>query len=144
MPTDPIFKEFMNICESSTLSDASAKGDALGWPRMSDENWHSSFVADNGGTLEDVGWRPKEEVAVSFWIAKGRASYRACSYSVTDPSGPAGLMEALTERFGPPSYLNKTDLGTTAFWNQGSMEASLSQVGSSIGIQISYDQRPAK
>ncbi|GEC35922.1 hypothetical protein N181_31890 [Sinorhizobium fredii USDA 205] len=141
MPPTFTVAQLLDICGSSTVSEATTKGDALGWERMNDEQveeWRAGFLAHNGGSVDLVGWRRGEKEGdgmLSFWIAKGPNGHKACSYSVTNP---AGLLDALTQRFGPPSSLDKMDFGSVAYWKHSATEVSFSQVGSSTGVTIAY------
>jgi hypothetical protein len=141
MPSALTSSQLFDICASSTLSEAAPKGDQLGWPRMSDaqlEDWRSKFIHHNGGSVQVLGWRRGQrdgDDSLSFWIAEGPNGHRACSYSTGDPGG---LLDALSERFGTPTSLDKHDFGTTAYWKRGAIQASFSQVGSSAVVNISY------
>ncbi|MGO4449118.1 hypothetical protein AB4Y96_09340 [Phyllobacterium sp. TAF24] len=133
--------QLVDVCSSSTVSDASGKGDHLGWQRMSEADtheWRTSFLAYNGGTVDAIGWRRGEgerDGSLSFWIATGPNAHKACMYSVGDPTG---LLDDLTARLGTPNTLDKKDFGATASWKQGSMEGYYSQTGQSAIVSISY------
>lgn len=141
MPPPLTFAQLLDICGSSTVPEAAGKGDKLGWLPLSGpkvEEWRRAFVAHNGGSVQVVGWRRGEKDGdglLSFRIAQGPSQHRACSYSLADP---AGLLEALTERFGAPASFDKLEFGTTAFWKRASAEIAFSQVGSSAGVIISH------
>jgi hypothetical protein len=132
--------QLFDVCGSSTISEAAAKGDSLGWPRMTDaqlEEWRSSFVAYNGGSVQVLAWRRGEkdgDDSLSFWIARGPNGHRACSYST---ASPAGLLDALSEHFGAPDTLDKYEFGATATWKRDTAEIYFSQVGSRAGVTIS-------
>ncbi|MFB9951481.1 hypothetical protein ACFFP0_21745 [Rhizobium puerariae] len=142
MPSPLTVPRLLDICLSSTVSEATAKGNALGWGRMKDqetEEWRTNFLAYNGGSVDVIGWRRGENEGdglLSFWIAKGPNSHRACSYSL---AGPSKLLAALIEQLGTPGTSDKSDLGTTAYWKHGSMEVSFSQFGSSTIVNIAHN-----
>lgn len=132
--------QLFDVCGSSTISEAAAKGDRLGWRRMSDaqlEEWRSSFIACNGGSVQVLAWRRGEkdgDDSLSFWIARGPNGHRACSYSTASPDG---LLDALSERLGAPETLDKYDFGATAYWKRDAAEIYFSQVGSRAGVTMS-------
>lgn len=141
IPPTPTVAQLLDICLSSTVSEAAAKGSALGWDRMRDQEtaaWRRSFLAYNGGSVDVIGWRRGENEGaglLSFWIAKGANSHRACSYSL---AGPSALLDALTEHLGTPDTLDKSGSGATAYWKKGAMEVSFSQFGSSTDVNIAH------
>jgi hypothetical protein len=130
-PSMLTFVQLVDFCTSKTLAEAEAKGDQLGWRRLTPaelENWRH--------TVEVSGWRRGDKDgggSLSFWVARGPSQHRACAYSVTNP---AGLLDDLSERFGTPSNLEKHDFGTTASWKLGVTEISFSQVGQSAVLYI--------
>ncbi len=134
--------QLFDVCGSSTIPEAAARGDRLGWQRMTDaqlEDWRSSFVAYNGGSVQVLAWRRGEkdgDDTLSFWIARGPNGHRACSYSTGSPDG---FLDALSERLGAPDTLDKHDFGTTAYWKRDAAEISFSQVGSRVSVTISGD-----
>ncbi|MEH0293418.1 hypothetical protein V6R98_12595 [Agrobacterium sp. CCNWLW71] len=141
MPADMTAERLLNICEAPTVQTAMVKGNELGWQRLTDaetEEWRRSFVADDGGSVDVVGWR-REEVgrveSLSFWLATGPNGHKACAYST---SRPAGFLDALSERLGAPDNLDKNDAieSTTAWWRRGAVEYSFVQVGSSAVVNI--------
>ena len=137
--TPPLsFAQLIDFCGSDTLAGAEAKADRLGWVRMTDaelKDWRTGFVAHNGSAVEVSGWRRGEESgdALSFWVARGPHSHRACSYTANDP---ARLLHEPTGRFGPPQNLDKRDFGLTASWQLGAMEISYAQVGKSVVLYV--------
>ncbi|MBV8568814.1 MAG: hypothetical protein JO273_25510 [Methylobacteriaceae bacterium] len=139
MPPALTLGQLLDICASSTVAQAAAKGDGLRWRRVSDAqlaDWRSRFVAYNGGSVEALGWQRGEKEGdglLSFWTARGKNAHRACAYSVRNPGG---LLDALIAHFGPPKSLDRYDFGTTATWKQGAVEISFSQVGSSAVLNI--------
>jgi hypothetical protein len=138
-PSMLTFVQLVDFCTSKTLAEAEAKGDQLGWRRLTPaelENWRTSYIASTGNTVEGSGWRRGDKDggdSLSFWVARGPGQHRACAYSVTNP---AGLLDDLSERFGTPSNLEKHDFGTTASWKLGVTEISFSQVGQSAVLYI--------
>jgi hypothetical protein len=141
MPPLLSIDQFLEVCRSDTVAEATAKGDAFGWARMEDsqiEDWRTHFLAYNGGTVQVIGWRRGEsdgDGLLSFWIAIGPNGHKACSYSLAHPEG---LLDGLIDHFGKPASLDKYEFGTVANWQQGLAEVSYSQVGSSTGIVVSY------
>lgn len=141
MPVDMNVDRLISICESSTVSGAAAKGDELGWPRLTDaetEEWRTGFVAYNGGAVEVVGWKRTQADAVdllSFWVATGPNGHRACMYSTTQPDG---LLSALSERLGSPESLEKYDAieSVSASWLRGELRYSFTQVGSHASVNV--------
>ncbi|MCR9058436.1 MAG: hypothetical protein NXI02_13960 [Rhodobacteraceae bacterium] len=135
-------ERLFDICEASTVDEAAAKGEKLGWQRMSDaqlEEWRASFVGYNGGSVEVLGWQqetPGAAVSLSFWIATGPNAHKACSFSTKQPGD---LLEAISERLGSPDSLNKDDaLGVvSASWKRDGAEYYFSQVGSSVAVNVS-------
>jgi hypothetical protein len=139
MPAMPPLAQVLDFCGSTTMPEAAAKGDQLGWRRMTDaeiEPWRTGFAATNGGPVEVLGWRRGDndrDDSLSFWVAHGPNRHKACSYAATNP---ARLLDDLSERFGAPSNLEKSELATTAAWKLGAMEVSFSQVGSRALIYV--------
>jgi Family of unknown function (DUF6301) len=145
MPSALTPAQLLDICGSSTLSQAAAKGDQLGWQRMSDaqlEEWRTNFMSYNRGSVQVLAWRrgqQGDEASLSFWIAQGPHTHRACSYSTDNP---VGLLDALSERFGTPTNLDSYGFGTSASWKRGKTEVSFSRVGSSTVVTIKdFDAR---
>jgi hypothetical protein len=142
MPPTLTLPQLLDFCDSQTIASAEAKGDQLGWRRMTDadlKDWRTGFIAYNGGSVEVSGWRRGDKASddsLSFWVARGPNEHRACAYTVTDP---ARLFDDLSERFGTPTSLDKREFGTTAVWKRGSSaEISFSQVGSSAVLYVAH------
>lgn len=141
---DVTLDRLLDICAAATVEAASLKGDMLGWSRLSDaqvDDWRRHFLIYNGGTVDVVGWRrdpDSDEEAVSFWIADGPNSHKACTYSTASGNG---LLEALSERLGKPDTLDKNDVAdsVSSFWQRNSVDYSFTQIGArsllSIGRQ---------
>jgi len=123
--------QLLDLCASTTVTDAATKGDVLGWPRMTDaqtKSWQTSFLRYNGGAVSVVGWkRPQAagETLLSFWIATGPNAHKACSYTVTDANG---LLDALTSQLGKPASLDTSEVSTSAHWQDGQRETSFMQM----------------
>jgi hypothetical protein len=139
MPPALTIDQLLDICRSLTVLEAAAKGDRLGWPRMTGarvEEWRAGFLSYNGGAVQVLSWqREAKDVAdaVSFWTAQGPNGHRACSYSTANS---AGLLDALSARFGTPASLERYDFGAVASWSLGRAEVSFSQVGSNAVVNI--------
>lgn len=140
-PVDMTIDLLLDICAAPTVEGASVKGDKLGWPRLSGaaiDDWRRHFLSYNRGTVDVVGWRrnPKrDDESLSFWIAVGSRRHTACAYSVA--SG-GGHLVALYERLGKPDVFDKNDAveSISASWKRGSIQYSLTQVGSRMLINI--------
>lgn len=134
--------QFLDFCRSTTLAEARAKGDALGWRKMGvadgASEWNERFLDVNGGTLGAVTWRRSDEDGdgiLSFWVADGESRHRACSYT----SGvPDGILDTLNKTFGKPSYYSAHQYGEVIFWTQGAREVSFSRMNSSVDVSIVY------
>ncbi|MCT7378627.1 hypothetical protein [Chelativorans salis] len=141
MPLDMTVDRLLNICEAPTVRAAAGKGDELGWQRLTGaetEEWRTSFVGYNGGSVELVGWQRTQAggaESLSFWIAVGPNGHKACAYST---ARPAGFLDALSERLGAPDSLEKNDAieSTSAWWTRDEIAFSFVQVGSSALISI--------
>jgi hypothetical protein len=141
-PVEMTVDRLISICMASDIQDVSAKGEELGWQRMSEADtseWRSAFQGYNGGSVEVVGWKREQSDStdsLSFWIAVGPSGHQACTYSTDHP---AGLLDALKARLGSPDDFEKMEEieSTTAFWNKEGIEYAFSQTGSSAMIQIS-------
>ena len=126
------------VCRSATMAEAAGHGDASGWRRLSGprlDAWRASFVAVNGGTVQLLTWGRGQEEGdglLSFWIARGGADHRACTYS---SSGSSGLLDGLTAHLGPPRDLARSEYGVQAFWKLGATEVSFSQVGTATLVR---------
>ena len=130
--------QLANLCASSTVAEAAAKGDRLGWQPASDARlkaWRDAFLAYNGGPVHVLGWQrgEEDEEFLAFWIARGPNGHRACAYTVANP---AGVLEALSEYFGSPGSFERYDFGAAAFWRSGRAEISFTQVGSQAAVNI--------
>lgn len=125
----------MNICESPTVAEASAKGDALGWKRVNDEKWHRALQSGVSGTLEDVGWQSpgNESESIAFWTVTGKRNSKVCTYNIEDA---AGILEALIRQFGAGSRDMSGALDAVS-WQQGAMHVLYVHVGSVNRITIS-------
>lgn len=141
IPLPLTVEQIVDICESTTIAEATVKGDAQGWERANEkliETWKTAFRNYNGGSVEVIGWRRGENEGdglMSFWIATGPEAHKACAYSV---SGQTGLPEALEKHFGPPDSKGTYDFGETAFWKKGRQEVTFSRTGSGALINIAY------
>ncbi|MBR0644382.1 hypothetical protein [Plastoroseomonas hellenica] len=139
MPPALTIDQLLDICRSPTVAEAAATGDRLGWPRMNAarlEEWRAGFVSHIGSPVQVVGWQrgaDRGADAVSFWTAHGPGGHRACAYSTAEP---AGLLDALSARFGTPASLDRHDFGTMASWNPGRAEVSFAQIGSTAVVNI--------
>lgn len=144
-PVEMTVDRLIDICTVSSIKDASAKGDALGWqrtPQADMSEWRSAFVKYNGGSVDVVGWdrAPSDHTdTLSFWVAVGPNAHQACAYST---KRPAGLMDALKARLGSPDTFDKMEEieTVTAFWKKNGMEYAFAQVGSAASIHISRNQ----
>jgi hypothetical protein len=131
-PSTLPFAQLVDFCGSTTIAEAEANGEQLGWRRMTAaelEDWRMGFVAYTGGSVEISGWRREDNdggESLSFWVARGPSRHRACAYTATNP---ARLLDDLSERFGTPNNLEKYDFGTTFSWKLGATEISFSRVG---------------
>lgn len=136
-PPIPSLAQILEICHATTVAEATAKGDALGWTRMTDADtasWRNGFVRHNGGTVEQVGWQrgPAEgDDALSFWIATGPNRHQACTYT---PSNQGALVRALTERYGQPVSTDSNEFGMMVQWNDGRHEVIYSRFGNAGGM----------
>ncbi|NTI46420.1 MULTISPECIES: hypothetical protein [Rhizobium/Agrobacterium group] len=141
MPENMTVDRLLAICEAPDLQAAMVQGDKLGWQRLTDaetEEWRTHFVGYNGGSVEAVGWRRKsagQTDSLSFWVAVGPNGHKACTYST---ARPAGLLDALSARLGAPDTLNEEDVleMISAYWKQGAVEYSFTQIGSSATIAV--------
>lgn len=139
MPPALTVEQLLEICGSPTVAEATATGDRLGWPRMNAarlEEWRAGFVSHIGSPVQVVGWQRGADGgadAVSFWTAQGPSGHRACAYSTAEP---AGLLDALSARFGAPASLDRHDFGTMASWNPGRAQVSFAQIGSTAVVNI--------
>jgi hypothetical protein len=139
MPPTITLPQLLDFCDSQTIAEAQAKGDQFGWRRMTGTelaDWRTGFIAYNGGPVEVSGWRRGDQSgddSLSFWVAGGPNGHKACAYTVT---GPAHLLDDLSERFGAPTSLDKREFGPTAVWKRGATEISFSQVGSSAVLYV--------
>lgn len=135
--TGPGFAAILDVCEASTLQEATIRGGHLGWPAASeDRNWRTSFERHNGGTVRVVSWRRgvrEGDGLLSFWVASGPSGHAACAFSTDRP----GLLEALRGRFGAPDTFDEQDEIVSAFWRRGSSEVSFTRVGASSSLNIS-------
>ncbi len=141
MPVDMTVDRLLNICGAPTVQKATAKGDELGWQRMTNaetEEWRAHFVGYNGGSVELVGWRRNNAAgpeSLSFWVAVGPNGHKACTYSTMQP---AGLLDALSERLGAPDTLDGDSAAgiTSAAWKRDAVVYSFTQVGSSATVSV--------
>jgi hypothetical protein len=139
MPAPMTSAQVFDFCDSQTIAEAEAKGNKLGWQRMTDSElqvWRTGFLSYNGGLVEVLGWRrggSEGDDLLSFWIARGPSNHRVCAYSI---ARPASLLDDLSEHFGIPTSLNKYKFGATAIWKLGQREVSFSQIGSSAVLYI--------
>jgi hypothetical protein len=87
-PSMLTFVQLVDFCTSKTLAEAEAKGDQLGWRRLTPaelENWRTSYIASTGNTVEGTGWRRGDKDggdSLSFWVARGPSQHRACAYPI--------------------------------------------------------------
>lgn len=141
MPIDMTIGRLLDICEAPAVTVAAQKGDELGWRRLTDaetQEWHTSFVAYNGGSVEIVGWQREEagkDESLSFWIAVGPNGHTACAYST---EGPSEFLDALSQRLGSPDNFDRNDAVEmiSASWTRGATQYSFVQVGSHILVSI--------
>ena len=129
---------FLEICGSSTMTEAAGEGGALGWERMDAQKfqeWRAAFLRYNGESTEVIGWqRGKADDDDSlFWIVTGPDGHRICSTLLADPTG---MLSGLTEHFGRPDSLDQSEAITSAYWKKDAAEISFSQVGSSTEITL--------
>ena len=79
--------QLVDFCRSTTIAEAEAKGEQLGWRRMTPaelEDWRMGFVAYTDGPVEVSGWRRENNDGgelLSFWVARGPSQHRACATS---------------------------------------------------------------
>lgn len=140
-PVDLTADRLLDICEAPTVQTATERGDEIGWPRLTNaetQEWRTHFVAYNGGSVDIVGWRREnagEVESLSFWIAVGPNGHKACAYST---QGPAGLLDALSERLGAPDRLDRNDeiKSISASWIRDTILYSFTQVGSHAVVNI--------
>ncbi|SHJ87737.1 hypothetical protein SAMN02745194_03620 [Roseomonas rosea] len=143
-PALPSIPKLLELCASTTMAEATARGERLGWQRLSDtrlEPWRSGFLRHNGGTVEVVGWQRGEkegEGALSFWIAKGPNAHRACYFSA---AGAPGLLNDLSEALGEPDNLDKTADIVLASWTFGPTQVQFAQTGASAVVNYAYTGR---
>ena len=143
-PALPSIPQLLELCASTSMAEATTRGERLGWQRLSEarlEPWRSGFLRHNGGTVEVVGWQRGEregEGSLSFWIAKGPNAHRACYLSVT---GAAGLLDALSEALGQPGSLDKTADIVAASWTSGPAQIQFAQTGASAVLNIAHTVR---
>ncbi|WP_432355115.1 hypothetical protein RMR16_020155 [Agrobacterium sp. rho-13.3] len=141
MPENMTVDRLLAICDATDVQAATVQGDKLGWQRLTDaetEGWRTDVVGYNGGSVEVVGWRRESAGrtdSFSFWVAVGQNGHKACTYST---ARPAGLLDALSARLGPPNTLDKEDSVEmiSAYWKQGAVEYSFTQIGSSATIAV--------
>lgn len=141
MPEDMTVDRLLAICEAPDVQAATVKGEELGWKRLTDaetEEWRTHFVGYNGGSVEAVGWRREmagQADSLWFWVAVGPNGHKACTYSTARPDG---LLDALSAHLGPPDTLNKEAAieMISAYWKQGAVEYSFTQIGSSATIAV--------
>lgn len=139
-PMLPTPDQLIDICESSTVAEASKKGNALGWEPGEDRGWKKSFENYNGGSVDVVGWRRGEKDGdglLSFWISTGPVSTRMCSYYATGDG--AALLSAFLSHFGKPSKLDKFEPGLIAEWQRTGDVVELNQTGGLLSV--SYTAR---
>ena len=137
----PPMNHLLEVCEAPTVAEATARGDAPGWQRLPDaetEEWRTSFVAYNGGSVDTVSWRREQadgSELLSYWIAVGPNGHRACAYSTKEP---AGLLDALSERLGAPDGIEENDTieMVSAWWVRGEREYSFAQSASGAILNI--------
>jgi len=140
MPAPLTLDQLVEICGSSTIAEAAARGDTSGWGRMSDQivaNWKAGFLAYNGGPVQVVGWRRSDDEKdglLSFWIAGGPNAQKACTYMIF---GQAGFLEGLEKRFGSPDGRDQYDDRITAFWKKGPQEIAFSGTSANVLVTIS-------
>lgn len=140
-PENMTVNHLLAICEAPDVQAAIVQGDKLGWQRLTDEeteDWRTHFVGYNGGSVEAVGWRRESAGrtdSLSFWVAVGPNGHKACTYST---ARPAGLLDALSTRLGPPDTLDKEEAieMISAYWKQSAVEYSFTQTGSSATIAV--------
>lgn len=136
-------EKLLDICAAPTVADAQARGDALGWTRMTEADfreWRESFVGYNKGEVDVIGWRQpgsEKSDALSFWVARGPNAHRACTYSMAKLDG---ALEALTRVLGKPESLEKNEVVTTAVWVREGAEIYYSAVGDAGLVSIGYDK----
>lgn len=141
-PPVPAIAQILDICHATTIAEATAKGDALGWARMTDadtKSWREGFVRHNGGTVEQIGWKrgPAEgDDTLSYWIATGPNRHKACTYT---PSNQGALVRALTDRLGPPVSTDSNQYGMMVQWYEGRHEIVYSRFGTA-GNMVSVDK----
>ncbi|MBZ5759279.1 MULTISPECIES: hypothetical protein [Rhizobium] len=132
--------QLIGICESSTVVEASKKGDVLGWQPVEDKAWKKSFENYNGGSVDVVGWRrgaKDSDGLLSFWISTGPVSTRMCSFYASGDG--AALLSAFFSHFGKPSKLDKFELGLIADWERAGDVVELNQTGNLLSV--SYTAR---
>ena len=112
-PSTLPFAQLVDFCGCTTIAEAEAKGEQLGWRRMTAaelEDWRMGFVAYTGGSVEISGWRREDNdggESLSFWVARGPSRHRVCAYTATNP---ARLLDDLSEA----SALQTTSKNTTS------------------------------
>lgn len=113
MPENMKVDRLLAICEAPDVQAATVQGGKLGWQR------------ENAGQTDSL----------SFWLALGPNGHKACTYST---ARPAGLLDALSARLGPPDTLDKEDAieMISAYWKQGAVAYSFTQIGSSATIAV--------
>jgi hypothetical protein len=69
------FTAILDVCEATSLDEATNRGGRLGWPAApEDRDWHAGFERHNGGPVHVVGWRRTEREGdglLSYWVASG-------------------------------------------------------------------------
>lgn len=144
-PQDVTIDLLLDICAAPTVEIASAKGDTLGWRRLSSaqlDEWRRHFLSNNGGTVDVVGWRhdaDSKDESLSFWIAAGPNGHRACAYST---NYGARLTDAMAVRLGTPDRIESNDAteSITAFWKRGSAQMTLAKIGSHVVINVARER----
>lgn len=135
-----VFTALLEICDSKSVIEARQRGTSLGWNEVDQtklEEWRSSFVSHNGGSVDVVGWERSaatENLSVSFWISQGKDAHKACAISAGKPKS---FFESLVAHFGQPKDQLGHDLGLVATWTIGPREISFSQVGETATINFS-------
>lgn len=118
---------FIDLCLSSGFDEAVAKGDALGWPREASSSTYRSAVASFlKGPFRDVTWAAKDRAASLTYLREQRQDgFWACSY--WGKTAPAGLIEALSKKFGKPVSQTGTADDGQFIWRQGDVEVSMAR-----------------
>ena len=138
----PTVQQILDLCGSATTTDATAKGDRLGWDRLADSKY-ATFRARLEKGIGPVGvvggkWGPeKGGDTLTYWHAESGG--HTCYY---DFRGSKGVFRALSNALGPPIRTDGNDAVFTADWSTVQSEVSFTSEKDTALIMVVANFHP--